>query len=131
MTTTCKVPLNSVRVGTINKAIVQPEPDKVSSIVAHLLSVMVTGACLALSNLVLMVRENLQEDNCQIRFTMSHGEEKSAGGQVSDSIEHKPRLPGQSTPGKCMACQRINWTCQLQAQAGKEHTPPPVLHNVP
>ena len=70
MTTTCKVPVNSARVGTINKAIVQPEPDKVSSIVAHLLLVMVTGACLALSNLVLMVRENLQEDNCQIRFTI-------------------------------------------------------------
>lgn len=51
----CETPL------TIDKAVVQPEPDKVSATVVHVLLVLLTSACLALGNLILMVWEDLQQ----------------------------------------------------------------------
>lgn len=49
-----------VRPPTIDKAIVQPESDKICAVICHVLFVFITCACLALGNLVLMMRENLQ-----------------------------------------------------------------------
>lgn len=61
----------SQEIVTIYKPIVQPESDKVLPIIGHLTSVALTRTCLALSNLILMVWEDLHHVN-DISYVFSH-----------------------------------------------------------
>ena len=67
---------------TIDKAIVQPESDKVCATALHLLLVMFTCTGLTLGNLVLMVWEDLQVQKRSIQHVMHTTFSKKSGAMV-------------------------------------------------
>lgn len=71
---------------TIDKAVVQPESDKVCATVLHLLPVVFTGTGLTLGNLILMVWEDLQVYRRSIQCVMHITFSKQAAAMVLAKI---------------------------------------------